>query len=98
MSLSQKKGFPNKLQPLDRVRFTVSTVGTDEEASQLPATYAQSQPRPLLSTFWVIRGKVFALRAHCVCTACALRAHCSETHPMPPLYDTAKQQSQQDTH
>ena len=21
-------------------------------------------------------GKVFALRAHCVCTACALRAHC----------------------
>ena len=33
-----------------------------------------------------------------VCTACALRAHCSETHPMPPLYNTAKQQSQQDTH
>ena len=24
-------------------------------------------------------GKVFALRAHCVCTACALRGHCVRT-------------------
>ena len=38
-----------------------------------------------------------ALRAHCVGTVCALRAHCSETHPIP-LYNTAKQQSQQDRH
>ena len=27
----------------------------------------------------IFQGKVFALRAHCVCTACALRGHCVRT-------------------
>ena len=31
-------------------------------------------------------GKVFALRAHCVCTACALRAHCVHIAVKPTPY------------
>ena len=39
----------------------------------------QKTPARLSATQMIAPGKVFALRAHCVCTACALRGHCVRT-------------------